>query len=85
MEKAGREEEEEEMAEAVGPSRLKHWADEASVKRGRGRGSFECASTILKVIIDFAAKFPLCTCLCIHTSTRTYVHSQDVYALETIL
>ena len=44
VEKAGREEEE--MAEAVGPSRLKHWADEASVKRGRGRGSFECASTI---------------------------------------
>ena len=43
-------------AEAIGPSRVKHWADEASLKRRRG--SFECASAIFKVIIDFAAKFP---------------------------
>ena len=38
MEKAGREEEEEETTEAVGPSRVKHRADEAPVKRGEGGG-----------------------------------------------
>ena len=66
------------MAEAVGPSRVKHRADEArACEERRGRGSFECASAIFKVIIDFAAKFPPVRVL-VHTYmyiVRVLVHT----------